>query len=304
MRLRRLGKRGMEDKLSFVMWEMIVILIVVIALTVAVRGIANNTNYWKKYHSADLALMTDLMFVHQGDFVIYYDMKDLRKNFVTNTLRIEPLVFQTFLKDNSYFIYDTSIDKDRFPKSYIFAGSEGIRVINSNMTSDYIVLYKSGTEIGMKSNEIRRQISCSSINTVADLKDKRFKAVGLDDTSKKHADYITESLKTLGTGQDDELLIGLNLNKEGLLETYNDAQSSGQGKSDKMACLVLKQLSDKYPDNDVKQIPYDDSMNTPEFTNIRNNYMYWIVINVNNSMTSKELSDVIRGAIIEYYGSG
>jgi hypothetical protein len=297
-----LGKRGMEDKLTFVMWEMIVILMVVIALTVSVRGIANNTTYWKKYHSADLALMTDLMFINQGDFAVNYDLKELHKNFATKTLRIKPLIFQIFLKDNSYFIYDTSIDEDRFPQSYIFAGSEGIKVVNSNMTSDYIVVYKTGSDIGMKSNEIIGQVSCSAIDTIADVSTKHFTAIGLSDSSITYGKYITESLVAVGTGSDDELLIAITTNSAGEMKTYYDAVSSGQGKSEKMACLVRKQISQKYPDIDVTQKPYDNSLDTDPFINERGKYMYWIVIDVSESVSTKELNDMVKGAISEYYG--
>ena len=46
--IRRLGKRGQEDKIYFLIWELIVLVMVIVALTVAVRGISNNTNYSPK----------------------------------------------------------------------------------------------------------------------------------------------------------------------------------------------------------------------------------------------------------------
>lgn len=298
----RLGKRGMEDKLTFVMWELIVILMVVIVLTVSVNGLANNTNYWKRYHSTDLALMTDLMYAHQGDFIINYDMKDIRKNFVTKTMQIKPLVFQTLLKENAYFVYDTSVDEDRFPKSYIFGSSTSIDVRPANMTSDYIVIYRAGGEITMKSNEVSKQVTCSAIDTSADVTTKRFGALGLSDQSKGYGTYITGSLKTTGTGLEDELLIAININDQGRMVAYFDTSSESQGQSEKMACLVRKYLSLKYPDTEIAERPLDSSLETDEFKVEREKYFQWVVIDVNASVSKAELDDVITKAINEYYG--
>ncbi|MGV8172510.1 MAG: hypothetical protein ACP5OA_07510 [Candidatus Woesearchaeota archaeon] len=299
----RLGKRGMEDKLSFTIWEIIVILIVIITLTLAVRGITNNSSYWKKYHSADLALMTDLLFVGQGDLVINYDMKELQKNFITKTMHIEPLVFQVFLKDNSYFVYDKSIDEDRFPKSYIFAESDGMKVTNSDMTSDYIVLYKTGDTISMGTRVISEQISCSAIDTsIPDISIKRFDAISLPDNPTVYVDYVNSRLRSLAAGDDAEVLIVLRSNNEGRYYAYYDSVSENQGNSEKMSCLVLKQLSQRYPDSDVRQLLYDNSLEMEPFTSERDNHTFWIIIDVDESISAKDLSDSIVGALMEYYG--
>lgn len=298
--MRRLGKRGMDDKLAFTMWEVMVILMVVIALTISVRGIANNTTYWKKYHSTDLALMTDLIIANQGNFVMNYDMKEMKSNAATKMLRIDQLVFQTFLKTNAFFLYDESIDKDRFPQSYIFAEDKDIKIIDSNLTADYIVLYKEGDTVGMKGDYIVPVFGCPSLSTQGNLSEKHITVIGLSDTIKPYSDYINEVLKTIGKGTDDELLITLTN------DTYNPTtiyyNPLDQGKSEKLSCLTKKRLEQIYPDMTVLQKPYDKSFEMDPFVSQRDAYMYWMLIRVNNNeVVSKNLSDSIKQAIVEYY---
>jgi hypothetical protein len=295
----RLGKRGMEDKLTFTLWEVVVIFMVAIALIIAVRGIANDTTYWKKYHSTDLALMTDLVIANQGDFVINYDIKDLESSWATKLLRIDKLVFQIFLKDDSYFIYDTSIDKDRFPQSYIFAQDKEIST--TNITSDYIVLYKEGNTIGLKSDYLSPVVSCPSADTKGDLSKKHFDVIPLSDAAKIYSTPINELLKTVGTGQDKELLISIIDNATEPTTIYYDSLS--QVKSEKMSCLIMKHLKESSPDVNVKVKPYDKSFEIEPFVSQRTNYMYWVLIEVNtNSTDYKSLTENIRDAIYEYYG--
>lgn len=314
--MRRLSKRGMDDKLSFFMWEAAVILMVVIALAVSVRGIANNTNYWKKYHSADLALMTDLMMTNQGDFVINYDFKDLEKNFVTKLLYIDKLTFQTVLKQNSYFVYDESMDKDRFPQSYVFAENNLIHVNPANSSSDYVVLYKTGNTFDMKTGYSTPRMSCPSTDTRGNLSAKKFDVISISDSLNEKSKYVNTVLKTYN-GNDAELLIVLasnnytnnnNANKDVTTSSsqniiYYDPLSIG--KSSKMSCLIARQMIEQNPTINIKQLPYnpnDKSLDVEPFKSQKANHIYWVLIQINNNeTTNKELSDSIKNAIEEYY---
>jgi len=297
----------MEDKLSFTLWEVIIIFMIAIILIVAVRGIANNTTYWKKYHSADLALMTDMLIANQGDFVVNYDIKDLESNWATKMMRIDKLRFQIFLKDDSYFIYDGSIDDDRFPQSYIFAQDRDIKISKTNITSDYVVLYKEGNTVGLKSYYSNTIISCPSAPTAGNLSQRHIDVIGLSDAAKSFSTPANELLKTVGTGQDNELLISIIDNTVEPTTIYYDPLSQVQ--SEKMSCLIMKNLVEKYPDMDVKVKPYDKSFEMDPFMTQRGNYVYWILIKVNtdtadktNNINPKMLTENIRDAVYDYYG--
>jgi len=306
--MRRLNKRGMDDKLMFVIWEVIVILMVIIVLTISVRGIANNTNYWKKYHSSDLALMTDLITASQGDFIVNYNMKELRQNWATRTLRIDSPIFQTFIKEDSFFIYDQSIDKDRFPQSFIFAKNKDTKIIVSNTSSDYIVLYKKDNSISMKTTYISEIVTCSSENTKDNILEKKFDVVYLSEETKSYSQYINNLLHTVGEGTDTSsgLLIALTNITIGPTIIYYDSSSSSQIMSKKMACLVQKQLSQKFSDVDIQFQPYDNSLEIEPFKTQKNKYFYWILIKFNTNDiipdNTKELGDSLQSAIKEYYG--
>jgi hypothetical protein len=298
--MRRLDKRGMDDKLAFTIWEIMVILMVVIALTVSVRGIANNTTYWKKYHSTDLAMMTDLIIASQGNFVINYDMKEMKQNAATKMLKINQLMFQTFLNANSFFVYDESVEKDRFPQSYIFAEDRDIKITISSLTSDYIVLYKESDNIGMKSEYIAPVSGCPAIDTSGSLEGKKISVIGLSTAVKTYSDYINIALRTISRGTDNELLIVLaNDNTNPTTIYYNPINDI---KSEKISCLTKRALEEIYPDISIAQEPYDTSFEIEPFIGQRDGYMYWMLIRINTADINMEgLEEGISQAITEYY---
>jgi hypothetical protein len=305
--LRRLGKRGLEDKIPFIIWEVLVILMVVIALTVAVRSIANNTTYWKKYHSADLALMTDLIITNQGDFNVNYNLKAMQTNTVTKALRIDPLVFQIFLRNDAYFVYDKSIDEDRFPQSYIFARDPSrVNIITSNSTNSYLTLRKQGNTFSMGDYYSPSGISCPSEGTTASTKDKHFEALSLADNAKSYTDFVNKLLGKYGN-KEQEMLIFLIENDVQSTSVYYDTNIPNPVKSEKMTCLIKKQILQKYPDMNILEKAYDNSFDKNIiFTNNKDNqnnpYNYWIIVQVKKGeITDKELAEFITQAIDEYY---
>jgi hypothetical protein len=303
--LRRWGKRGLEDKIPFIIWEIIVILMVVIALTVSVRGIANNTTYWKKYHSADLALMTELILTNQGDFNINYNLKEVQNSIITKTLRIEPLAFQIFLREDSYFIYDKSIDEDRFPQSYIFArDSDRVSVVLGNTTNDYVILHKQGKTLSIGESYTLPTTSCPSDITKGDTAQKHFEAISLNDASKNYAEFLNKAFSRFGNTEQEMLIF---LTEDPTRSTTMYYNPGSQVKSSKMTCLIKKQILQKYPNIDIVEKPYDSSFDTNIiFTNNRDNknnpYNYWIIIQVKKGeLSDTSLSESIIKAIEEYY---
>ncbi|MGV8141300.1 MAG: hypothetical protein ACP5NW_02575 [Candidatus Woesearchaeota archaeon] len=298
--MRRLNKRGMDDKLAFTMWEMMVILMVIIALTVSVRGIANNTTYWKKYHSTDLAMMTELIIASQNNFAVNYEMKEMRENSATKMLRIDQLIFQTFLKTNSFFVYHESIDDDRFPQSYIFAEDKDINIVTSNTTSDFVVIYKEGDTVGMREEFMNPIIGCPSADTSGNLDEKRISVIELSTATRPYSTYINNALITIATGTDDELLIALIDDNTRPTTIYYDPFT--QVKSEKMSCLTRKNLLQIYQDITVQQKSYDNSFEIEPFISQRASYMYWILISINTRDVNRQnLSNSIELAVEEYY---
>ncbi|MGV8087296.1 MAG: hypothetical protein ACP5N1_06720 [Candidatus Woesearchaeota archaeon] len=296
----------MDDKLAFIMWEAIVILMVVIALTISVKGIANNTTYWKKYHSADLALMTDLILINQGDFEVNYDMKELKKNVVTKMLNIDNLVFQTVLTKDAYFLYDESKDKDRFPQSYIFAKTDSRLTINPfETTSSYIVLNKKGDSFSINTNINSQDMPCPALVTASDLSTQEINAIPTSSSIKDYSDYIDAVLTTTGTGTNPELLIILSESSGNKNRIYSDISQTSR--SNKLSCLIKRQLITTNPSLDLQELLYDYSLdnyiNNDPIKTEKNKYIYWIIIELNKSAIDKEsLANGINAAIGEYYG--
>jgi len=304
--MRHFGKRGMDDKLAFIMWEIMVILMVVIALTISVKGIANNTTYWKKYHSADLALMTDLMLVNQGDFEVNYDMKELKSTTVSKILGIDKLVFQTALSPDAYFLYSESMDKDRFPQSYIFAKTDPrVKIISSDTTSSYVVLNKRGDTFSMTQGKAASEISCPALDTAVSLSTRKINVVSISDTLKDYSASIDTLLLTTAQGQDNELLIILSESKNDKNRIYYDTLHPE--KSQKMSCLIRRQILNTDASIELQELAYDNTLDNylevePVKTD-KSRYSYWVLIELNKKTISKDsLSSSINGAIKEYYG--
>ncbi len=301
--MRHFGKRGMDDKLAFIMWEIMVIFMVVIALTISVKGIANNSTYWKKYHAADLALMTDLILTNQGDFEINYNMKELKSTPVSKILGIDNLVFQTTLTNDAYFLYDTSKEDDRFPQSYVFAKTSKIKIIPSETTSSNIVLTKTGDSFSMTQGEIQIETSCPSLDTLQSLANKNIMVISTSDNLKDTSKYITETLKTAAKGQEPELLIVLSNSNSDKNRIYYNIDNGQVEKSNKLSCLIKKQLVIQNELIEIQEIPYDNSLNIEPFTSQKDKYNNWIILEINKDIINQNiLTNSLRNTIIEYYG--
>jgi hypothetical protein len=302
--MRHFGKRGMDDKLAFIMWEIIVIFMVVIALTLAVKGIANNTNYWKKYHSTDLALMTDLMLINQGDFQINYDMKELKSNVVTKTLGINNLVFETVLTKDAYFLYDESKENDRFPQSFIFGKTDIIKIAEYQTKNSYIILNKIGDSFSLSTNDASKQISCPAIDTFETIEDflaKKITITGSDTLN----EYIIEVNNKLMTNSqtNQELVIILVENKNNKSRIYYPTKSEYLIKSQKMSCLIYRESLKKIDGLDIHYLAYDNSLDLTPYQNEILNNNYWIIIELQKDAFPKEIfSEIIVNTINEYYG--
>jgi len=302
--MRHFGKRGMDDKLAFIMWEIMVIFMVVIALTLSVKSIANNTTFWKKYHSADLALMTDLTLVNQGDFRINYDMKDLKSTAVSKVLGIDKLVFETVLTNDGYFLYDESKATDRFPQSYVFGKTNSkIAIKESDTTSSYVILNKVGDTFSMTTNGASTEISCPVLETANPhlTLEKKIDLVSISDTL-NYDNLNNKILLPLANGQSLELLIIISESVGGKNRIYYNDNNYAKGQ--KLSCLIKKQLIKQDNTIELEELPYDTSFDNTINAKIKTDtYNYWILIELNKtSITEDILGNSLKLAINEYYG--
>ena len=302
---RNLGRKGMDDKIMFLMWEMLAIAMVALILIMAVRGIANNTTYWKKYHSTDLSLMTDLMVTNQGDFKVNYNLKEMHSNWVTNMLFIDKLSFQIFLKDDSYQVYDKSSDNDRFPQSFIFANTPQVHIVNSNVTRSYITILKDKDSLSMGADDLVISCQQGDQDNKKDSETAKFRTISMSNAVDTYESYINTVLSPYGRkgtdGQDNELLIVLTQNYDNTIIYSNPDDPL---KSGRIACLIKKNLFEKYPEKTFDEIAYDKSLDETEpFKTEKSNYKYWVIVSIKKDDVSKEdLGAVIDSSIKEYYG--
>ena len=309
-RLRVFGRRGMEDKIMFLIWEVIAIAMVSLVLIMAVKGVANNTTYWKKYHSADLAMTTDLALTNQGDFRINYNLKELHSKVLTNIIGINKPAFQIFLKDGSYQLYSISTGEDRFPQSFIFASNHDVKVVESNANKDYIILQKSQDTFSMDAGKV--VISCPISDTSVSLESAKFYALSLDTAMSSYSNYVNTVLDVYGkTDEKKEFLIGIMTDKNSGGQStiyYNPDDTTG---SSKMACLLRKYISEKYPDMKIEDKVYDDSFILgPQFEDSSKEYSHWIIIKIGKesdasdtlAITDKDMGECMENAVKEYYG--
>ena len=252
--------------------------------------------------------MTELTLTNQGDFNINYNLKTMQKNIVTNALHIDPLAFQIFLRDDAYFVYDKSIDNDRFPQSYIFARDPSrVTIVLSNTTNDYVILRKEGGTLSIGEYYALTTPACPSDVTTGDTTKKHFIVISLSDiTSKDYGNYVNTVLKRYA-GTENEMIIFLTEDSVQSTNVYYDTDIPSPVKSQKMTCLIKKYILQKYPDMTIAEKPYDNSLdNNATFTNNKNNqnspYNYWIIIQVKKGdISNKDLADSILSAIDEYY---
>jgi hypothetical protein len=315
------GKRGQEDKIYFLIWEFIVLVMVIVALTVAVRSISNNNTYWKKYLSSDLAMITDLTYAGQGDFMINYNMKQVGSSTVSKILLSDGLSFQTFLKPTSIYVYSPTSADDKFPQSFIFAGSPSVTVSESNVSTEFLVLYKSGGSLILKDGYVAPVDSCPAVNTQKDINGLKFDAVALSTQFTDQATYTNELLKIYGaaaTGK--ELAIFFVADDSSASQASTLQVSSLQAPASqavtiyydndlpviggKLACILGSSLGKNYPGQSVNILKYDKSLDTnAAFTGSKANYAQWIIIKIPPAGLDKvKLASSIKDALVQYYG--
>jgi len=242
-------------------------------------------------------MITDIEHTGQGDFSINYDIKDIEHNFFTNIYVIKDHIFNVFLRTDSVFVYD-GLD-DKFPQSFLFGKSSKIKVIENNMTSDFLVLYRQQNSIHLSNYYVASSANCPSIDTYKDITNLTFSVVPLSDGTKDYAQYINGLLNIYGKPDSaKELVIFISDPSSGTRLIYDKSQPI---KSGKLTCMIKSIIGTNSPDAAVENIPDDGSVDSIQaFSDNKDKYNYWIIISSN--MTKEDLGSDIKNALITYYG--
>ena len=190
------NKRGMEDKLYFVIWELIAIGMVTVILVLAVRGIAQNSSYWKKYYSTDLGLMADIANINQGDFVVNYQLK---KSADLPSAKPPEIV----LTPTRVEVYDAPKEESKVPYTWPYARSRSVESVNSSTIAELIVMSKIDTIFRIDTSAPTDAMTCPAFDTAQALDAKTaFNIITVDDQTRPAATALESIMKTKGYGSD------------------------------------------------------------------------------------------------------
>jgi hypothetical protein len=296
------SKKGQEDKLYFLIWELIAIALVAIIILVAVRGIVNNSSYWKKYYSTDIALMSDIINVNRGDFNINYALKSPDSTFWTRMYLIDNKMFEISLKNDSVEAYDAPKDQTKAYFVFPYAKNKNIDIAETSI-SQYAASSPSG---------------CSDLQPIDTKKDITYlslTSLSIDPKTEPYSDSIRTILKNNNIGR--QLSNGLNIIIDYAANAkttiyYSDDKNTLQSK--KFACAFAKDYASNpksLASSDVKA--YDGSLdNNAAFTgyisSAKGDDEFYVIIVLSDSdlasknMDRNDFAIIIKNVVGEYYG--
>lgn len=303
-----MNKRGSEDYLFYLLWQLLAAAMVLIIILIAVRGVVNNNTYWKTYYSRDLGLMADIANINQGDFEMNYALKSNMDNILTDLYFIDKQVFDILLKPGSIEVYDFPKEDSKYPTIFPFAKHKNINVINESTSSTFLVLKKIGNELSITDYAIETADVCPSYSTTKETRLTKFYSIYLDNKVKPHSDSIRAILGTSRYGMDPKainestIVIGYAAN---FSIYYSDDPNSLR--SQKLSCIIKMKFLESY-NYTAELIKYDGSMDAnPEFMKYiagKEPQEYWVMIMMSTNETKinqNEFAGLIEKVVIEYY---
>lgn len=305
-----MNKRGSEDKLFFTLWELMAFLMVLIIILITVRGVANNSTYWKTYYARDLGMMADIANINQGDFVINYALKESMDNFWTDIYFIDKKKFEIVLTPEAVDVYDYPKEYSKYPTTFPFAKHKNVNVINDSTTAEFLVMTKKGNELRISDYAIENADVCPSYATTKNTRLTKFHSIYLDNKVKPYSESVKVILGTSRYGNDpkainESTIIFGYVGKGNFTIYYSDDASKLQ--SQKLSCIFKMQYLDRYKYTaELKK--YDGSFDSnPEFSKYISNkesQEYWIIIALSDNETKinqNEFAGLVEKSIIEYY---
>lgn len=299
----------MEDKIWFLMFEIIAFAMVTVIIIFAVKGLVNNSSYWKKYYAADLALMADLESVNQGDFAMNYVLKPHNYNKYITMFALKDRKYDFVLKNDRVEVYDSPKEDSKYPSSYSFAPSRSITVQTTTITSaDFLVLAKQKSVLSLDRYLITADSTCPSENTAKDINTLKFDVIGIDAQSKPFAASLKAVLSAYGRdSKTNELTIILSYEKDTPMTIYYaDDMTKLRGR--KLACIIGNMYSDQYPSNDFEIKSYDSSLDAnaefEAYKKSKNPDEYWIMMQLSEkevAITPNLFPEFVRDALAKFY---
>ena len=320
--IEHMNKKGDETKLWFTIWELIAIAAVIVVILVAIRGLANNSGYWKKYYSADMALMSDLENTNQGDFVVNYQLKDQNQGFLSTIYFLEDRMFEVVLKPDRFIVYDSNVpNKDyRYGIQFPFAKAKDVLVAERSLISKFIVLSKIGSELNIADYNTPNTVQCPSFNSRKDVNTLIFQSISLDQAANSYSKSLQATLDSLNTNnqlqknQDSQnneasVLLAPSDKSDEDLKIFYYSKDVNSIKSQKLACIISKRYkSDPIFEANMNMIKYDSSLDSntlfQQFYTKKNVNEYFVIISIPQKYLSQkdiEFSQLVKKSFEEYY---
>lgn len=301
-----MNKRGSEDKLFFIMWELIAFAAVLIIILVVVRDVANDTTYWKRYYSTDIALMADIENVNQGDFVMNYALKEPMDNFWTDIYMIDKKIVEITLKPDRVEVYDYPKEDSKVPYTFPFAKHKNINVVNESTSSLFLVLSKIGNELKLSNYAVETAEVCPSYDTRKNTSLIILDSIFLDPKTKPHSESIKATLKKYGRDpaaiSESTIILGYSKN---FTIYYSDDIKTLQ--SQKLSCLIRMKLEESL-NNTAELKRYDKSLDADsefqKYISGKPQDEYWVILMLSDNETrinQNDFAGIIEKAVAEYY---
>ena len=305
----------MEDKLYFLIWEMIALGIVVILLTMSVRGIASNSSYWKKYYAVDVGLMADIENINQGDFVINYALKpqeDVPQNQVA---------FEFVLNKNRIEVYTAPKEDSRSSYTWPYAKAKTVMVADQSVISDFLVLSKIGTDFRLGTYEPKDLETCASFDTAKTIdKTTKIQSTALTSDVKGYAQSFTSIMGEYGSETTSTTVLSVlwyHAPKANFTITYSD--DATRLRAEKLSCMLAKKYSQTNINSTVQTQVYAPSTlelsmtaNTTFVKYLNDRALLapdarepWILITLDDDALKTDantFAGIIKTEVLTYYG--
>lgn len=301
-----MNKRGSEDKLFFLLWELLAFGMVLIIIIITVRGVVNNTTYWKNYYARDIAMIIDIENINQGDFIINYNLKDFSENILTKIYFIDEKIFEITLSEKAVLVYDYPKEESKYPTVFPFGKNKNIKIINESTSEKFITINKIGDRLFLNNYNIETAEVCPSFSTTKDLSRIKLNSIAINNKIKKYSDNLNALFKSSRFGFDPNSVNESTIFFD-LQQNFTIYYSEEYYKSQKLACLLKMNFLEKYQYGpELKK--YDGSLNNNnEFTNFlsnKNSDEYWIIVALSDkemNINPNEITIIFDKTITEFY---
>lgn len=301
-----MNKRGSEDKLFFLLWELLAFAMALIIIIVTVRGVVNNNTYWKNYYARDIAMIIDIEHINQGDFIINYKLKDFSENVLTKMYFIDDKIFEVTLSENSVLVYDYPKEENKYPAVFPFGKNKNIKITNESTSEKFITINKIGDKISLNDYSIETAEVCPSFSTTKEPNMIRLNSVYTNNKMKNYADNLNALLKSSRFGSNPN-----SLNESTIFldfqSNFTVYYSEDSFKSQKFACIFKMKFLEKYQyAPELKK--YNGFLdNNADFINFLSNKRfdeYWIVVALSDEeikINPNEITILFDKTITEFY---